>query len=68
MYRCITLLVLAMLWLPGAQVLAGEPTLNDGWQYRWGDSPRTPSGELAWLTAAGAQWQPFEGVGQPSWS
>ncbi|MCO7215047.1 diguanylate cyclase [Halomonas sp. OfavH-34-E] len=65
MFRCITLLVLALLWLPGSQVLAGELALNDDWQYRWGDSPRTPDGELEWLTAAEGEWKSLEGIGNP---
>ena len=41
--------------------------LEDGWQYRWGASPRHADGQLAWLDASedGAKWKSARLPGYP---
>src|SRR5688572_24235053 len=46
---------------------AGSPPqrLLDGWQFRWGDSPRDEAGRLVWLDPAAEGWAPLQMPGYP---
>jgi len=49
---------------PAALGLVG---LTDGWEYRWGDSPRDAAGELAWATGMAEEgWRPVLPPRQPA--
>jgi len=54
---------LLLVWLLAVSAVAGHPpvVLDDGWQYRWGDSPLSDDGTPAWVTesAASDAWQPI---------
>ena len=43
-------------------------SLNEGWQYRWGDSPKDEAGLPLWIfdTADNPDWQNMAMVGQPA--
>lgn len=43
-----------------------ETALNDGWAYRWGDSPFSPAGVPQWtLPGSTLDWQPIEYPADP---
>lgn len=51
---------------PADGTAAGATTLRSGWQYRWGDSPRTEQGSFRWASADDEPgWRDFEFPEQP---
>ncbi|MFO7647839.1 MULTISPECIES: GGDEF domain-containing protein [Halomonas] len=49
-------LLLLLLVVPAAQSAAPPLAVDQGWEYRWGDSPLAPDGRPAWL-AEDEGWQ-----------
>ncbi len=53
-------LLLCLLLIPAWAQVAPPRDLADGWEYRWGDSPRLPDGSPAWTRQAEDDaWQPI---------
>lgn len=61
------LLICVPTFATAQEPLAQKVVLEDGWEYRWGDSPRLPGGTMLWITDADAPepWQTMSGIGNP---
>ncbi|ALM52503.1 sensor domain-containing diguanylate cyclase [Halomonas huangheensis] len=60
-------LLLGVLLCGAATASAPEMPLEEGWEYRWGDSPLSADGVPQWSVADDATdlWQPMAGIGNP---
>ncbi|MBL3558625.1 MULTISPECIES: diguanylate cyclase [Marinobacter] len=64
--KAVSLTILLLVCLLGAQVAAAAVDLEAGWEYRWGDSPFTDEGVPEWVQADDPeQWQAIDFPSNP---
>lgn len=67
LWPCLTLSLVLLLWPTIALASAPALDLNEGWEYRWGDSPYLADGTPAWLveTQPEGAWQSIDFPSNP---